>query len=185
MRCYKVLKKQIFSHGKYKIIPIRNDDRFDIMKWRNEQIYHLRQKSLLTIKIQDNYFKNTISPLFNQEFPTQILFSFMFEEKCIGYGGLVHINWKNKRAEISFIMETSLEKKFFIKNWKMFLSLIENVAFNDLNLKKLFVYAYDIRKHLYPVLTKNGYLFTKRKKDDYLFNNQKLDALIYSKHNNS
>ena len=65
-----------WSHNAFE--KIVNDDRFDIMKWRNEQIYHLRQKSLLTIKMQDKYFKNTISPLFNQEFPTQILFSFMF-----------------------------------------------------------------------------------------------------------
>lgn len=177
MRCYKALNKQIFSFGKYKIIPLRNDDRFDIMKWRNEQIYHLRQKSLLTIKMQDNYFKNTISPLFNQEFPTQILFSFIFEEKCIGYGGLVHINWKNKRAEISFIMNTKFEKQYFYKYWNIYLKLIEDVGFKELNFFKLYTYAYDLRPHLYVVLEDSGYI-----KEKEIIDNP-IKIIIHSKHN--
>ena len=31
----------------FSIVPIRMEDRYDIMKWRNEQIYHLRQNKPL------------------------------------------------------------------------------------------------------------------------------------------
>ncbi len=48
MNTYKSLNKQTFSKGEYSIVPIRFEDRYDIMKWRNEQVYHLRQDGLLT-----------------------------------------------------------------------------------------------------------------------------------------
>ena len=40
---YTCLIKNKFLNGDYKIVPIRFEDRLDIMKWRNEQLYHLRQ----------------------------------------------------------------------------------------------------------------------------------------------
>ena len=51
---YISLKKQIYTHNGYEIIPIRDIDKYDIMKWRNEQIYHLRQENLLTKLDQKN-----------------------------------------------------------------------------------------------------------------------------------
>jgi cell division protein FtsZ len=83
MNFYKCLNTQEFVSGKYKIVPIRLIDRFDIMKWRNEQMYHLRQDKPLTIKDQEYYFSapevneivvNSIQPIFEQE--EQIAFSF-------------------------------------------------------------------------------------------------------------
>jgi hypothetical protein len=90
---YKVLHKQQFSVGNFSIVPIRFDDRHVIMKWRNEQLYHLRQQKPLTVEDQDTYFNTVVSKLFDQEQPNQILFSFLENGICIGYGGLVHINW--------------------------------------------------------------------------------------------
>ena len=73
-------------------------------------MYHLRQDKPLTEEDQEAYFLNVVAKLFEQERPNQLLFSFLDGDKCIGYGGLVHINWIDKNAEISFIMNTSLEK---------------------------------------------------------------------------
>ena len=87
------------------------------MKWRNEQIYHLRQKRPLSADDQENYFANVVNKLFDQDKPEQILFSFLQGDTCIGYGGLVHINWVDNNAEISFIMDTGLEKEHFEKYW--------------------------------------------------------------------
>ena len=84
------------------------------MKWRNEQIYHLRQSELLTEESQERYFQDIVSKLFNQKEPDQLLFSFLKNDKIIGYGGLVHINWTDRNAEISFIMDTNEEKNIFI-----------------------------------------------------------------------
>ena len=129
MNSYKTLNKQVFSKDDFKLVPIRYEDRFDIMKWRNEQIHHLRQAQPLTIENQEHYFETVVSKLFDDESPNQVLFSYLKNDVCIGYGGLVHINWIDKNAEISFIMDTKLEKDFFDFHWETYLELIEkNVA---------------------------------------------------------
>ena len=87
MESYKVLNKQFFESGIYSIVPIRFDDRINIMNWRNEQIHHLRQDKPLTIENQNIYFNTTISNLFDQEQPDQILFSFLENDNLVGYGG--------------------------------------------------------------------------------------------------
>jgi len=184
-REYKILKQQEFQAGDYKIVPIREQDRYKIMKWRNEQMYHLRQQKTLTKKDQDEYFEKVIKKLFELEYPEQILFSFLHQNECIGYGGLVHIDWKEKTAEISFLMQTELESDFFETNWFQFLKLIEKVAFNDLKLHKIFTYAYDLRPHLYPVLEKSGFILSKRLKKQYEIDHQKIDIVIHEKINPS
>ena len=181
MREYKPLAKQTYKNGEFEIVPIRHEDRFDIMKWRNEQIYHLRQSEPLTIEKQDAYFDNTIALLFNQEKPNQILFSFLEENECIGYGGLVHINWIDRNAEVSFIMNTRLEEVSFSKNWSMFLNCLEQAAFGELGFHKIFIYAFDLRPHLYNVLELNGYFKDARLKDHCFFQGDFKDVLIYSK----
>ena len=73
MNIYKCLNTQEFVSGEYKIVPIRLKDRFTIMVWRNEQLYHLRQKYPLTVEDQDNYFSNVVSKIFDEDQPNQIL----------------------------------------------------------------------------------------------------------------
>jgi RimJ/RimL family protein N-acetyltransferase len=185
MRAYKVLNKQYYTIEEYSLIPIRYEDRLKIMQWRNEQLYHLRQSEPLTTEAQDNYFATVISKLFDEERPKQILFSFLEAENCIGYGGLVHINWIDKNAEISFIMDSHLERDYFHSNWTKYLTLIEEVAFDQLKLHKIFVYAFDLRPHLYEALISNDYFKDAVLKEHCFFDNKYLDVVIYSKFNNA
>ena len=181
MREYKALTQQTYKNGEYEIVPIRYEDRIEIMKWRNEQIYHLRQSELLTIDKQDAYFDNTIAPLFNQEKPNQLLFSFLQENECIGYGGLVHINWIDRNAEVSFIMDTQLEEASFSENWSRFLTCLEHLAFEELNLHKIYTYAFDLRPHLYPIFEQMGYLEDARLRDHVLVDGIYKDVVIHTK----
>lgn len=181
MNSYKVLNKQIYKIDGFSLVPIRFEDRYDIMKWRNEQIYHLRQKTPLTETDQDNYFNNVVSKLFEQEFPNQLLFSFLKNDKCIGYGGLVHINWTDKNAEISFIMDTILENGRFSEIWCAYLVLLEQMAFEDLNLHKIYTYAFDLRPHLYDAFLSVGYREEARLKEHCLFENKFINVVIHSK----
>jgi len=184
MNSYKALNRQTFSQGAYSLVPIRFEDRLDIMRWRNEQIYHLRQNKPLTEEDQNAYFDRVVAQLFNEEKPSQILFSYLENGECIGYGGLVHINWIDRNAEISFIMDTDLEAEHFEFHWKMYLELIEKVAFKDLALHKLFTYAFDVRPHLYKVLEKVGFKHEATLKEHCNFNNNFIDVIIHSKINN-
>jgi len=181
---YLCLKNQTFSKGNFKIVPIRFDDRFKIMNWRNEQIKHLRQSAPLTDIDQDNYFKNVVSKLFDQEKPNQLLFSYLENEVCIGYGGLVHINWIDKHAEISFIMDSALEEKSFDFHWSTYLNLIETVAFDEIQFHKIYTYAFDIRPHLYKILEDNLYFKDATLKEHCLYNDTFIDVVIHAKINN-
>lgn len=183
MASYNCLHKQKITEGEFALVPIRYEDRLAIMNWRNEQMYHLRQEKILTENDQDAYFQNIILPSFNEEKPAQILFSFLKNEKCIGYGGLVHINWQTKKAEVSFIMATELEADDFETNWVTFLHLLEKVAFTDLYLSGLFTYAYDLRPHLYKALENAGFQQTKRLEKEQLVDGKLVDVVIYTKNN--
>lgn len=180
---YKVLNLDEISDGQYKIVPVRYEDRFNIMKWRNEQMYHLRQSKPLSEDDQERYFTNVVAQLFDKEQPDQILFSYLEGDVCIGYGGLVHINWIDKNAELSFIMDTKLEAKYFEFHWQTYLGLIEKVAFTNIGLHKVFTYAFDLRPHLYKVIEDVGFELEARLKEHCLYDGIFKDVLIHSKWN--
>lgn len=183
MSNYKILKKQSFTKDNFSIVPIRYEDRINIMEWRNEQIYHLRQNKPLTVEDQDQYFETVVKKMFHQEQPNQLLFSYLEGDKCIGYGGLVHINWIDKNAEISFIMNTKLEKEHFQLHWVTYLGLIEQLAFEELGLHKIFTYAFDLRPRLYDVFIMSGFNQDARLKEHCFFNEEYIDVVIHSKIN--
>ena len=182
MRFYKCLTKQTYKLNEYEIVPIRHQDRYDIMQWRNEQIYHLRQSNPLDKASQDNYFDNTITRLFDKENPDQILFSYLENRNTIGYGGLVHINWIDQNAELSFIMKTEEELQFNL-HWSNFLTLIEQVAFEELKFHKIFTYAFDLRPYLYAVLHENGFQKEAILKEHCSYNGSFINVVIHSKFN--
>jgi len=111
------------------------------------------------------------------------LFSYLEKDVCIGYGGLVHINWIDKNAEISFIMDTALEKNNFHANWTKYLTLIEKVAFEDLKFHKIFTYAFDLRPHLYLALQEARFVEETRLKEHCFFDGKYIDVVIHSKIN--
>jgi RimJ/RimL family protein N-acetyltransferase len=183
MRAYNCLTKQIYKKNDFSIVPLRDEDKYRIMQWRNEQVYHLRQNKQISKEEQEHYFATVIDKLFNQENPDQILFSYLENDICIGYGGLVHINWIDQLAEISFLINTQLEKEKFEFHWFNYLQLIEIVAFKDLNLHKVFTYAFDLRPLLYKALEKAGFNQEARLKEHCYFDKKYIDVLIHSKIN--
>lgn len=182
---YICLQQQDQHLGDYSIVPLRYEDRFLIMKWRNEQIYHLRQAKPLTEEDQQRYFDNVVSKLYDNPKPDQILFSYLEKGVCIGYGGLVHINWIDRNAEISFIMDTRLEAEHFAEHWSNYLTMLKSVAFDELRLHKIYTYAFDLRPHLYTVLEANGFKREATLKEHCLFNGEYKDVVLHSLWNDS
>lgn len=152
------------------------------MQWRNEQIYHLRQDKPLDKESQDAYFDTVIAKLFDENNPKQVLFSYLENGVCIGYGGLVHINWIDKNAEISFLIGT-INEHMFQSHWAYFLNLIETIAFDEFKFRKIYTYAFDLRPQLYSVLEQNGFIKEAILRDHYYFNNNFIDVIIHSKFN--
>ncbi len=181
-RAYKPLLQQEFSEGIYKLVPLRDEDKYAIMQWRNEQIDILRQKDLLTKEKQDIYFRNVVDKLFEEEKPAQLLFSFLENDKLIGYGGLVHIDWESRNGEISFITSTerTIDKDVFSSDWKVYLKILKKIAELELNFIKIYTFSYNIRPQLYEILNGQYFLEEARLKNHIYINKVFEDVLIHS-----
>jgi carbamoyl-phosphate synthase large subunit len=158
------------------------EDRFLIKRWRNDQLDLLRQKELLTDAEQDKYFYDVILKLYEQERPAQIIFSFLMKDELIGYGGLVHIDWKARVAEISFLLETTRNNniELFKREFSIYLKLIKVIAFEEVKLFKINTCAFDVRNFLYPPLLENGFKEEARLRGVNVINGKRYDSVIHS-----
>ena len=181
MSNYRVLKKYSYDYEEYSIVPFQEKDLFDIKKWRNEQLDILRQKKILTDDDQTLYFKNVINPNFDAQYPSLILFSFLVDKYCIGYGGLTNIDWESKRVELSFVLSTKRNEniELYEKEFSIFIKLIKIVTFNELRFNRIFTETYDIRPHHIAILEKNGFLFEGRMKQHVKIGQRYVDSLIH------
>ena len=163
-RRYSFLPSNRYCLNGYCLVPLREEDIELIRKWRNEQIYALRQKKILTKDEQHNYFSQVVMKSFGEDKPECVLFSFLLRNDCIGYGGFVHINWNKKHTELSFILDTERAKKIKIyqKEFRIFLGLILRLNLEQIKFKAIFTETYDIRPVHIKILENSGFKRIKR-----------------------
>ena len=156
---YLILKGFRGKLGAYETTSIQMEDSECIRKWRNEQITALRQNEPLGKTEQERYFREVVKPQFNQKQPDQILLRFTNENQLIGYGGLVHLNWTDKRAEASFLLETERAKdqELYQSECKIFMNLLMICAFTVLGLNKISTEAYAHREFHVNALEQAGF----------------------------
>jgi len=183
-KVYQCLKKfENLSTEDIIITPIRFEDRILIRQWRNEQIYHLRQQGVLSEDEQDKYYKDKISPLFIEEQPSQLLFSIYRKGSLVGYGGLVHINWLDKYAEMSFLTKTEILKNDnseYGRILSIFISAMKNVLFDHLNFNRMFTETYSLRLEHIKILESNGFVFEGSQRKKILIDGEYHDSLFHS-----
>lgn len=176
---YACLPTQRFNGSdNYSIVSIRAEDMEFIRLWRNKQLTILRQNFPISAHEQQTYFNQVIVPSFNQESPNLILFSFLHQEKCIGYGGLVHLDWHSKRGEVSFLIDPEHEKNYF-SCFTHFLTLIRTVAFDSLQFHRIFTETYAYRTGHIAILEEMGFQLEGLLRE-HVFKDEKWhDALIH------
>jgi RimJ/RimL family protein N-acetyltransferase len=181
MSIYKVLKRNEFTRNRYSISPLREQDIYEIKTWRNEQRDILRQNAVLTDQHQIAYYQNHVVPSFSDLKPTMILFSFLGHSHCIGYGGLANIDWENRRAELSFLLETKRagNPEQYREDFSAFLHLMKDVAFTELPLNRIFTETYDIRPEHVSVLEQNGFMLEGRLRQHVFIRGRFVDSLIH------
>ncbi|WP_460619814.1 GNAT family N-acetyltransferase [Hymenobacter ruber] len=159
MTTYRPLPHAEYRYGAYRLIPIRYEDREPIRAWRNAQLEVLRQAGPLTAEQQDAYFQRVVLPLFEQEKPGQLLFSLLYEDELIAYGGLVHLSWPDLRAEVSFLVEPTraANAATYRQDFLAHLRLLGQVAFEGLKFNRLFTETYDIRPAHIAILEEAGF----------------------------
>jgi len=142
----------------FNIRAIHWDDRIKIRIWRNEQLEILRQQEPISESEQDAYFKQTLLPQMSSSIPQQVLVSCLSGEELIGYGGLVHIDWSSRSAEVSFLSKTARSYgRDLVADWETFLDMLIPLAKSELKLHRLTVEVFKIRVELIEALEKYGF----------------------------
>lgn len=164
-----------------KLRTIENDDIEKIRIWRNEQIDVLRQYKPITFNEQQEYFKNVYKD------NKQILYA-LEDETLIGYCGLVNINYVYSTAEISFVCKTEVNEIKYKEIFLFALSSLAEIAFNSLNLNKIWTETYDFReKHIF-ILEEFGFIKEGVLREHIFSKGKRHNSVIHSKlkreHNN-
>ncbi len=130
-----------------------------IRTWRNAQLDILRQAAPISPEQQEAYFANQIWPTLGLPQPANILLSYHEGDRLIGYGGLVHIAWAHKRAEISFLLDPQMAApaEAYARRFSVFLALMKKLAFDGLGFERLFTETYAIRTAHMAVLDAAGF----------------------------
>lgn len=165
--------------GSFAVRPLTWEDREPIRQWRNEQIDVLRQAHPLSTAEQDRYYRTVIQPQFEQENPAQILWAFEQDGSLIGYGGLVHIAWSDRRGEVSFLTETSRASTSLAEDWTEFLGLIVPIARDRLGFHKLTTETFAIRSTLIPVLESQGFVLEGTLREHHRCDGAWVDSLAH------
>ena len=181
-RHYSFLSSNKYCLNEYCLVPLREEDIELIRKWRNEQIDYLRQNKPLTKHEQSAYYNHVIKKSFYEKTPEMVLFSFTFENNCIGYGGFVHIDWNLKKAELSFLLDTNRTKELetYKKEYNVFLKIILNIGFKQILFNKIFTETFDIRPNTVLVLEKAGFVLENRLLSKNYINGLSVDSLFHS-----
>lgn len=178
---YRCLHRQVFVLGAYAIGPLQAEHMELIRVWRNEQLDILRQSKLLSMDDQQRYYQNAVQPLYDQPEPPMILVSYFYQDELIGYGGLTNIDWEAQRAELSVLLATQRTHSIpkYQTEFGIFLKLLKQLAFKELNINRIFSETYDIRPHIVAILEQEGFRPEGRMKQHVKIQGQYVDALIH------
>jgi len=179
--CYQVMPRPILSDGVLYFRAVNKSDIEAIRNWRNDQMDVLRQMEPITKEAQVRYFEENIWPDLIRNEPKQILLAIELHGELIGYGGLVHISWPCRRAEVSFLFASNLEQdsellnEYFIR----YLDLIQEFAFKDLGLLRLWTETYAHRTSHLRMLEAAGFQREGCLRSHVMINSEPIDSLLH------
>lgn len=167
-------------HDGYRMRPIGWDDREPIRRWRNEQIDVLRQRGPLTVDDQDRYYRDVIAPQLAVAEPPQVLVAVELDGDLIGYGGVVHLAWGDRRGEVSFLTDTArLDDDTFVADWRAYLAMLVPAARDQLGLHKLTTETYAFRTTLVPLLEEVGFVLEGTLREHHDIDGVWVDSLAH------
>lgn len=178
---YNCLSHDKFISGDYSLAVVQSEDIEDIRKWRNAQMQVLRQNVPIEPDQQTKYFSSMVWPSMALPEPDNILLTFFYREKRIGYGGLVHISWQDKRAEMSFLLSTEYisDDNEYERYFSIFIELLLKISFDHMAFHRVFTETYSIRKHHIVVLEKAGFTLEGTMRDHVKLEGNFVDSLLH------
>ncbi len=179
---YTCLNHSSYRDGDCELRAIHWEHRSAIRGWRNRQINVLRQVEPLSVADQDTYFASMVRPQLDELQPEQILFSYWASGTLIGYGGLVHIAWRNRRGEVSFLVDPDrVASGDYAADFTTYLNLIGQVAFDDLGFHKLTTETSVHRVAHMAILESCGFQIEGELVDHQLVDGEYVNSLLHAK----
>lgn len=178
---YLVMPTPNLSDGVLDIRAVQPADIDAIRQWRNAQMDVLRQTAPISPEEQERYFAEHVWSQIASSEPSQILLALESAGVLIGYGGLVHISWPNRRAEVSFLLTPDLEKKSdeLIALFSRFLALMKHLAFEDLGLRRLCTETFAHRTRHIATLEASGFRYEGRLREHVLIEGKPTDSIAH------
>jgi RimJ/RimL family protein N-acetyltransferase len=179
-KSYLCMPRPKLEYGSFSVEAVQPQHIESIRQWRNAQMDILRQTSEITREQQEAYFREHIWSDMLSPQPKNLLLAYMENGNPIGYGGLVHIAWEHRRAEVSFLLETSLasENEKYRLYFSNFIYLIKVLAFQCLNMQKIFTETYANRNFHISVLEENHFYREGVLRHHVWIGNQPVDSII-------
>lgn len=177
------MPRAVLSEKHLSLRAVNPSDIEPIRQWRNAQVNILRQESVITQADQTQYFALNVWPEKQRREPSQILLAVEIRGELAGYGGLVNISWREKRAEVSFLLKPSVEvdtdrrRTIFLG----FLTLLQDLAFDDLGLRRLFAETYAFRTSHIASLEEAGFRLEGCLRQHVVVDNTCMDSLIHGR----
>lgn len=180
-RRYTCFPRDTLTLGAFAINTLQDRHIEPIRLWRNAQLDVLRQTVPLSADEQARYYETSIWPTMSLAEPTNILLSFSEHDQPIGYGGLVHVAWNDRRAEVSFLLapEYAAAPSEYTSRFAAFLKLIKMLAFDDLRLHRLWTETFATRGDHIKILEANGFQLEGRLREHVSVGGRRVDSLIH------
>lgn len=178
---YVVMPNPSISDGMLDLRAVQPSDIDAIRQWRNAQMDVLRQTTPISAEGQKRYFAEHVWSEIEKLEPSQILLAIESDGVLIGYGGLVHISWPNRRAEVSFLLTPDLEKKpgALTSLFSRFLVLLAQLAFEDLGLRRLCTETFAHRARHIAILEASGFRYEGCLREHVLIDGKPTDSLTH------
>jgi RimJ/RimL family protein N-acetyltransferase len=160
--------------------PIAVEDIECIRQWRNGQMDVLRQSAPISSSGQLNWWRDVYLPESSGAEPVQLLFVLLRQGDLLAYGGYTNIDWKARRAELSFLADTDLTatpRYAEIKAW--YFSFLVEYGFEQLGLLRMFTETYAFRTDHIAVLESVGLKMEGRLRNHAWTMDRPVDSVIH------
>ena len=179
---YRVMSNRpVLSDGSVVVRAVEPEHIEAIRCWRNAQIDVLRQSRAITAEEQVAYFERAVWPDKSSDRPANILLGLFGDGRMIGYGGLVHIAWDYRRAEISFLLATEIAQDEAVVStlFATWLRQMQRLAFEDLGLSRLTTETYAMRTLHLRILDQAGFQREGLLRQHVRVGGRPMDAVIH------
>lgn len=170
-----------WRRGDATLVPLREEHMESVRRWRNAQLAVLRQAGPLSPDDQRRYWREVVAPTWRQRRPGQLLFALLREGRPVAYGGLVHIAWRDARAELSFLADPrrAADPETYAADQADALSLLCEVAFEELGLRRLTTETFDLRPRHVAGLERAGFRPEGRLRTHVVVDGRPVDSLLH------